>query len=275
MQRRPASANPSEHALRAALRRRGLVWRKVVHNGCLAPRPAVARDGFYDLMRHYSFRLFLRDVIRHRDDLRVEYLGRYCSADVARRYLDWLRAHRMVRQVGRFSRLVLDTPSFGPTLEWFVAAVLERELGMATAWNVRLDGTATGGDYDVIAFAEATLVYVETKSSPPRNIEAAQVRAFCDRLDVLRPDVAVFLNDTQLRMGDKIAVLFADEMRRRAGPATAAAVVRLDGETFAVGRRLLITNSEPDLVGNLIACVARHFRGEIDPGDPRRDRVGT
>lgn len=268
MPARPAAGDGDNPVLRAALRRRGLVWRKVLHEGCLAPAAPAAQDAFYALMRHYSFRLFLRDVIRHRHDLRIEHLTRYCSAGVAARYLAWLRRHRLVRRAGGALVLARDTPSFGPTLEWFVARVLERELGMAAAWNVRLDGTGAGGDYDVVAFAEATLVYVEVKSSPPRNIEATQVRAFCERIEALRPDLAVFLNDTQLRMGDKIAVLFADEMRRRRRARTAP-VRRLAGETFAVGRSVLITNSEPDLVGNLLWCVARRFRGELGPASRR------
>jgi len=109
-----------------------------------------------------------------------------------------------------------------PTLEWFVAAVLEREFGMATAWNVRLEGTAVGGDYDAIGFAEATLVYVETNR--PRHATSRRPRCgrFFDRVDTLRPGVAVFLNDTQLRMATRLRC--CSPTRRGAALVTAQSV---------------------------------------------------
>jgi hypothetical protein len=189
-------------------------------------------------------------------------LQRYCSAASARRYVQWLVGRRLVQRHGRHWRLALETSSFGPTLEWFVAAVLEREYGIPSAWNVRLDAACGGGDYDVIGFQDGACIYVETKSSPPRNIEARQIHAFFDRLETLRPQVAIFLNDTQLRMGDKIAVLFAAELRHRLGRrAQQVPVERLKGELFTAGRHVFIANSDPDLAGNLGVCLAHYFRG--------------
>jgi hypothetical protein len=248
-------------ALRQALRRRGLVLKNELHEGCVLPRAAAAQAEFYLLLRHYSFRLFLRDVIKHREAFTLADLVRYCSPATARRYLQWLLRHRIVRRSRRAFRLASEARSFGPTLEWFVATALEREYGIPCAWNVRLDAAPGGGDYDVIGFQEGACVYIETKSSPPRNIECSQVRAFFDRLDTLRPQLAIFANDTQLRMGDKIAVLFAEELRRRLGSgAPAFPLRRLTGELFGIGDRLFIANSDPDLVGNLGVCLAHYFR---------------
>jgi hypothetical protein len=247
--------------VRQALRRRGLLWKKVLHDGCVLPRTGRGRDECYQLLHRYSFRLFLRDVIKHRQRFGVSDLQRYCSAASARRYLQWLVDHRLVRRTGRQYRLAIETRSFGPTLEWFVASVLEREYGIPSAWNVRLDAARGGGDYDVIGFQDGACIYVETKSSPPRNIEARQIHAFFDRLQTLRPQVAIFLNDTQLRMADKIAVLFAAELQRRLGQqAQRLPVERLSGELFTVGPHLFIANSDPDLAGNLGVCLAHYFR---------------
>jgi hypothetical protein len=249
--------------VRLALRRRGLLWKKVVHHGCVLPRTRKGRDECYQLLRHYSFRLFLRDVIKHRERFGISDLQRYCSAASARRYLHWLAAHRLVRRTGRQYRLAVETSSFGPTLEWFVASVLEREYGIPSAWNVRLDAARGGGDYDVIGFRDGACIYVETKSSPPRNIEARQIHAFFDRLQTLRPQVAVFLNDTQLRMGDKIAALFAAELQHRCRPrAPELRVERLSGELFTVGPHVFIANSDPDLADNLGVCLAHYFRSQ-------------
>ncbi len=208
----------------------------------------------------------MRDVIKHRQRFVVADLLRYCSEPTARRYLHWLVKHQLARRTGAHYRLAADAVSFGPTLESFVATVLQREYGVPTACNVRFDATDTGGDYDVIGFHEGTCIYIETKSSPPRNIEAGQVRAFFDRLETLRPHIAIFLNDTQLRMADKIVPLFVDELRRRcasgasAGSARRLNVRRLHGELFTVGDSLFIANADPDLAGNIGACLAHYFR---------------
>ena len=61
--------------------------------------------------------------------------------------------------------------SFGDTLEWLTAEILRRELGMEAVSRVRLENAAGGGDYDVIAGAEGALIYVETKSAPPRHVK--------------------------------------------------------------------------------------------------------
>jgi hypothetical protein len=258
---RKAAVRGGTEALRQALRRRGMVLKNELHEGCLLPRAAAGQAEFYRLLRRYSFRLFLRDVIKHRDGFRLADLMRYCSPATARRYLQWLLERHLAGRSGRGFRLLSDARSFGPTLEWFVAAVLEREYGIPCAWNLRLDAARGGGDYDVIGFQEGSCVYVEAKSSPPRNIECRQVRAFFDRLDTLRPQLAIFLNDTQLRMGDKIAVLFADELQRRLGRgARQFPLQRLTGELFVIGDRLFIANSDPDLVGNLGICLAHYFR---------------
>jgi len=245
-----------------ALRRRGLTGSKVAHDGGMVPASPAAQQEFYELLRHYSFRLFLRDVIKHGERFVLTDLLRYCSSASADRYLRWLLRQRLVsQQRGRF-RLTGKVASFGPTLEWFVAEVLQREFGIPAAWNVRFDDIPGGGDFDVIGCQEGVCVYIETKSSPPRNIDAGQVRAFLDRLETLRPHVALFVNDTQLRMGDKIAGLFADELRRRLGrTAGRRRVERLDGEVFSIGTDLFIANSDPDLVGNIGNCLTRYFRG--------------
>ena len=242
-----------------ALRRRGLIIKKVLHDGCIVPRSAAAREEYYQLLGHYSFRLFLRDVITHRQRFAVADLLRYCSEPTARRYLHWLVEHQLARRTGAHYRLAVDAVSFGPTLEWFVATALRREYGIPSAWNVHFEATKTGGDYDVIGLQEGTCVYIEAKSSPPRNIDAGQAHTFFDRLETLRPQIAIFLNDTQLRMTDKIVPLFTQELRRRVGT-HAAAVQRLEAELFVAGDGLFIANADPDLIGNVGVCLAHYLR---------------
>jgi len=252
--------NARERAVRAALRRRGLTW-----DGERDPTPLLvprgtARARHYDLLGHYSYRLFLRDVLKHGDDLRPARLGRYVTATVAARYLRFLVGARLVERAapGRYRLRDRRIVSFGGTLEWYVAELLAREFGCDATHGLRIAHAAHGGDYDVVACAEGRIVYVETKSAPPRQIVQGEVGAFLDRIDTLRPDLALFVADTTLRMHDKLVPLFAAEAARRGLGWDAA---RLERETWRVGPEVYLVNADPDLTRNVGACLAAHFRG--------------
>jgi len=214
----------------------------------------------YGLLKRYSFRLFLRDLISRRAGASLGELTHYCSPATARRFAEKLESVEILERGkdGRLRLLDQSIHSFGPTLEWFVARALDREFGIATAWNLRPSGTRGGGDYDVVGSVEGVLLYVELKSSAPRNIDQSQIRAFVDRLGELAPDLAILLNDTQLRMLDKLVPALRRELKRR--PFARGQLRRLQGEIFGRDNRLFLTNSEPDLIGNLGACLARFFR---------------
>ena len=82
--------------MRAALHRRGLCW-----NGERDPTPLLvprgrARGRHYALLGHYSYRLFLRDVLRRPTDLRASERSRYTTVTVVRRYLRFLAAAQLI-----------------------------------------------------------------------------------------------------------------------------------------------------------------------------------
>jgi hypothetical protein len=248
-----------ERTVRAALRRRGLGW-----NGERDPTPLLVprgrvRERHYALLGHYSYRLFLRDVLRHRTALRSADLTRYVTRRVAGRYLRFLVGAGMVVRVERGRYRVRDSRivSFGGTLEWYVAEVLAREFDCLAAHGLRIRHLPPGGDYDVVACCEGELVYVETKSAPPRQITRQEVVAFLDRVDALRPNVALFLSDTTLRMRDKIVPLFAAEIDRRG---LGWQPTRLRREVWRVGPEVYLLNADPDLRGNVGLCLVAHFR---------------
>jgi len=255
-----ARLQPDERAVQAALRRRGLAW-----NGERDPTPLLlprgaARTRHYRLLGHYSYRLFLRDVLQHRDQLRPSVLTRYVTPTVARRYLRFLAGAGLVtrRAHGAYRLGNPRIVSFGGTLEWYVAELLAREFDCAATYGLRIRHARHGGDYDVIACTEGEVLYAETKSAPPRQIVQAEVGAFLDRIDTLRPDLALFVADTTLRMRDKLVPLFAAEVARRG---LGWVAVRLAGEIWRVGPEVYLTNADPDLGRNLGTCLAAHFRG--------------
>jgi len=226
--------------------------------------PPFYKTRFYEMMKRYSLRLVLRDMIKHQDRFRLQDLTHYCSPKVAQRYCGLLCEMGVVvkSEKNRFQTLVTPLYSFGPTLEWFIAEMFKREFASHAIYRVSLKKTASGGDYDVIASWNRRLVYVEVKSSPPKGIELSEVTAFFSRIEDLLPEVAILFNDTQLRMKDKLVVMFEEELERRYGKESKFRypVERLIEELFHVRNRIFIVNSTKDVVENFSTCLKHYLR---------------
>lgn len=262
----------SRSTIEAMLRRRGIQELKYTSaNYRLLPEHSSkeAEDELYHLMQKYSFRIFARDLITYVDHATPQSLARYCSEEVARDYLSILIQHRIVRQTGEDVYQLTNSQviNFGDTLEWFVAQIMQREFDSPAIWGVRFKRLEIGGDYDVLSAVEGRLTYIEVKSSPPKHIEMSEVAAFLDRVQHLRPDIAIFLEDTHLRMKDKLAGMFAEEMRRRAGKSAEQdyPVQRLHDEIFTIQRRLFLTNTKPEVAANLRICLKHALAGPAWP----------
>lgn len=254
------------HPVEVILRQRGL---PVVAHGDRT-RLLVPTDGspeqaarWYDLLRRYSFRLFVRDLLQTPEGSDLAVLSRYCTVATVRRYLRELQALGVVTWSAAqgYCLLPRQVTGFGPTLEWYVSQVLQREFLAPALFSVRLLDTQHGGDYDVIALLAQRLLYVEVKSSPPRGVELPAVEAFLDRLEDLQPQVAVFLVDTELRMRDKIVELFQEVLERRFGLDSRSLwpVERLVEELFHIGHGIYLINSRRGIYTNLRLCM-RDFR---------------
>jgi hypothetical protein len=79
--------------------------------------------------------------------------------------------------------------------------------------------------------------------------------------DIL-PEVALLFNDTQLRMKDKLVVMFEEELEQRYGRESRALypVERLIGELFHVENHIFIVNSKKDVVENFQYCLKHYLR---------------
>jgi hypothetical protein len=267
------------HPVEVCLRQRGLpVLPHSDLTRVLLPADASVEtaDRLYALLRRYSFRLFVRDLLQFPEGSDPTVLSRYCTVATARRYLRELQALEVVTWAAEegYSLIPRQATSFGPTLEWYVSQVLQREFLAPTLFNVRLSNTRHGGDYDVIALLEQRLLYVEVKSSPPRGVELPAVEAFIDRLEDLQPDVAVFLVDTELRMRDKIVELFQEALEQRFGQASRSTwpVERLVDELFQIGHGIYLINSRKGIYTNLRLCMRDFRRWEKQTRLPWRAR---
>lgn len=220
-------------------------------------------DTFYGWLKKYSFRLVLRDMIRKAEGFGLEDLTRYCARGQAERYVAQAQEIGLVEPAGPgLWRLTVGSrDSFGETLEWFVAETFRREFGCEASWGITLRDTKHGGDYDVVAFVEGHMVYVEVKSAPPKHVESPEVSAFFRRVRTLKPQMAVFFEDTELRMADKIVPMVEEVLERDYGQgASRYRVVRLQDELFHINHSLYIVNARPEVAGNFAVCL-RDFLG--------------
>ena len=265
----------NEGGLQRAIRARGMqVHRQDPDDELIFSPQATSheRTALYELLRHYSFRLFLRDVISNKDAFQAKGLVKYCSLETAQRYCASLCELKIAEPVGKeaFHLVNRSLSSFGPTLEWFVAQLFRREFASPAIYGARFKETHSGGDYDVIALWEGQMVYVEIKSSPPRGIERGEIGSFLARITDLVPDIAFLFNDTQLRMKDKIVLMFEEELHERYGTRSSDRfpVTRLVDELFHINHRIYIVNSKRDVVANFSHCLRDclvHHRAELFP----------
>jgi hypothetical protein len=213
---------------------------------------------------HYAFRLFLRGAILSPAGFRPAEATRYVGAATARAMAEELVALGLAARAGRGRYALVHPPrSFGPALEWYLARELAARLGFDTATALRFGAKGVGGDLDVVAAAEGRLVYLEAKSSPPRQLDDAEVAAFFDRLEALRPDLALFVVDTALRLGDKVVPMLAGELRRRRSRSPVPR--RLLREVWELTPHLYAVGAKGDLATNVGLAIAEGLRALAPP----------
>ena len=241
------------------LKRRGFqIYKKEPAEDLVIPDRKFA-DEFYGMLHKYSFRLFLRDVIKHQDAFSGAEVEKYASGDVTQNYLSYLSRIGLLERNGNEYRLKKrPVRSFGATLEWYVAEIFKREFGSEAVWGVKFRRPSVGGDYDVIAKFDSSLLYAEVKSSPPKQIYDSEVRAFLDRADDLSPEIAVFFMDTELRMKDKLVPLFEEELKQRSSDPPE--VERMERELFHIQKRIFIVNAKESILRNMEKVFSWYYR---------------
>jgi len=249
-------------SLDVLLKRRGFrIFKKEPADDLFIP-DATFVDGFYEMLKKYSFRLFLREVIKHQRAFGIEQVARYATAEVTKEYLKYLRHVGLVTNVQEGFKLAQGRiKSFGETLEWFVAEIFRREFEAEAVWGIRFKRPNVGGDYDLLAKVDGSILYMEVKSSPPKQIYQAEISAFFDRVVDLSPEISIFFVDTELRMKDKIVPMFEEESGKRHDAPPPA--LRLEKELFQIGDRIFIMNARDSVPANIEKVLSRFFRNLI------------
>jgi hypothetical protein len=262
--------------LTVLLRRRGFrVYKKEPPDDLLIPDEGFI-DEYYQFLNRYSFRLFLRDVIKHQESFTLRDVTRYATQEVTHDYVEYLLRIGLIEgsgieKGGVFCLKRRPIKSFGPTLEWFLSEVFKREFDAEAIWGVKFKRPVVGGDYDLIAKVNGSIMYMEVKSSPPKQIYASEISAFLDRVSDLMPEIAVFFMDTELRMKDKIVPMFEEELMLReqqkvagisgtSGMSQKPEIRRMEKELFHIGDKIFIINAKDSIVNNIEKVLIWHFR---------------
>ena len=241
------------------LRRRGFTIYKKERAGDLLVPAKKYQASYYAMLHRYSFRLFLRDVIRHQERFALEDVARYATPAVTKTYLEYLLSVKIIKQQAGDYALAKDPiTSFGETLEWYIAELFKREFRAEAVWGVKFKRPMVGGDYDVIAKFEGSLLYVEVKSSPPKQIYDSEIAAFLDRVSDLAPAIAIFFIDTELRMKDKLVPLFEQELRKRFD--NPPKVLRMEQELFQISDRIFIVNAKESIIQNMQKVISWYYQ---------------
>lgn len=221
---------------------------------------------FREILDHYAARLLLREIIKAGS--REDWLKgsrrvlRFCDPGAMDDFLRRLEdLGVLIGSPSGYPVPVKAVVSFGPTYEWYASWVLSEDFHCPSLWGVTFEKTNSGGDHDVIASLSGSFLYMEVKTSPPGRIEKNELAAFVRRLIDIAPDLAIFNNDTHLRMKDKIVPMLENEIEKLHGKRGERLHFKhLVRDIFHVGGTIYITNSKPDLRRNLDLIFKHHFR---------------
>lgn len=249
-------------SLSAILKRRGFrIYKKEPSDDLLIPDKKFI-DEYYEVLKRYSFRLFLRDIIKHQPLFTLAQVTRYSTREVTDEYINYLVKTGLAVPENSAYRLTRGhIKSFGETLEWFLAEIFKREFATEATWGVKMKRPGIGGDYDLLAKIDGSILYMEIKSSPPKQVYQKEVSAFLDRVYDLMPEIAIFFMDTELRMKDKMVPMFEDELRIRFSEPPE--VIRMERELFEIQTerpKIFIINAKDSIINNIEKVLAHYFR---------------
>ncbi len=232
------------------LKRRGFsIYRKQSSGDLLLPEKKYI-NSFYNKLNKYSFRLFLRDVINNQQYFTIENVSGYSTKEIASEYINFLIVTRLAEYYDGGYRLgKRPIKSFGETLEWFVAGIMKNDFHLETAWGVKFKRPGVGGDYDLISKINSSILYMEIKSSPPKQLFTGEIKAFFDRAEDLKPDISIFFVDTELRMKDKVVPMFRDELKKRYRKNIS--IKKIKKELFHINKKIFIINSKGSTSSNI------------------------
>lgn len=156
------------------------------------------RDHFVDHFERASFRKLIRLLLREQNEsIPITKLGETGGASVLSD-LEFLENILVIERRGDPIVLLRRVDNIGQTFEYCVSRMCVHDLRGSAKWGVKIDNLPrTGGDYDVLAWLDPCLVYIECKTSQPDQITESQLRQFFQRSVELAPELAILLFDSE------------------------------------------------------------------------------
>lgn len=164
---------------------------------------------YLKLFAKRSFRKVVKILIDyHPEPAPKSALVQVCGSSMGE-YFNLLRRLLLITETESHVTLLKKIPDIGRSFEHYVSELMTREFDGSSKWGVVLDDLPiAGGDYDVLAWLDPSLVYIECKTSDPKNIGRKHVKHFMQRSVELAPDLAIFLVDTDDSIEDLVANKF-------------------------------------------------------------------
>ncbi len=178
------------------------------------PTPYDAFERYYPMFHSSAFRRVVGLVANSQKAISLEEIVTKCSdlkTERIKEILDKAVTSGLLHSEG-VSYLPSNRIGFGPTFEWYVAAVCQEELASIAYWGVKVEKLI--GDYDVVLVRENQVGYIECKSGRLSNITRKDVENFLERERVLSPQFSIYLVDGVSRESLNTLVNFSLEQRR-------------------------------------------------------------
>ncbi len=271
--------------IKSVLRRRGLEpkrlgnitdtlypddnWQRIMETHGQFKHPELLPSNMLETYMEYfgkaSFRKMIRLLLRNgRQYVEIDRLSPASGASTES-YLTFLERMLLIDRRGTQVRLTREIANLGPSLEHYVAELCERHLRGSAEWGVLLENVPrSGGDYDVLAWLEPSLIYVECKAtSRTANIEDRELREYLQRSVELAPDLAILLIDTDEKL-DKFVECRINPILRESVDTRAIANHEISlhpdypGIFFGFSR-IYVTNSKKTILSQLQKCLQHYY----------------
>jgi hypothetical protein len=217
---------------------------------------------FLQLFAKSSFRKLARRITSGGGQSTMAQLAEIAGSQ-ADQYVDFLVSLGVAQRSYNEMNLTRKIDNIGPTLEWYVAHVCQREFEGSAEWSVKLSDFRYG-DCDVLAWLPPNVIYIETKSSEASQVTDSELKHFLQRGVDLAPELAILLVDTDddLEEAGLMGRLFKVMLPAGRPDKPFIAPQRgYPGVSFGYFR-FYVTNSEPSIKTQLSRCL-RHYNTAV------------
>lgn len=184
-------------------------------------------------------------------------------AKVLDSYVPVLESIGVIRCTDGTVTLARKVDNLGPSFEQYVAEICARDLRGSSEWGVKLRKLPkAGGDFDVLAWLEPSLVYIECKSGDPNNIDQRHIANYLQREFELAADISIFLIDTTDKLDGFVLDKFDPVIKIGLGSKSShATMLPLNGYEGVFGgyRNVFITNSKPSVLRQIQRCLQAYY----------------